>query len=479
MRARCAATLLPFRFSKIAGVLLALVLTAAIARATGEPNAHRLSPPDKNDLVRFGDHEFALTPFSRILLRDFKQDVSANEPSVLIVGEPHQLIGGQEDTYLAITEFITSNHIPAEELVFLRESLEVGKQLDLAPLLREEAVPDWDDVRLVLSSYLIPADVAISWEYAGKIPIYGMEDPQLFRASMRVATMDRPEDEDWTSFICRNSIMADEIAKKAREGRYVVVFVGNGHILGTDAEVGPFLMRESNVFNYMGERRATASEDKTRCEFGYLTQQLKKRGIGYTYIAAFDQAAYFNDEARGENDQYLKLMIAQLRGDVQSYLKALEPSTLGRVTVSPDPRAAADFLSKAHEDGDAGSQHESGDQPGGKESESERGGSPGPGWGKIAGIVREALRGRAGGRIGNFGIVGPVTREEADKIARSFVGDDGVPSSDGTATLSRDLLRQIRIAVKRYSKGKLVMNLQSRIKNTGRWLSNGHLIIEP
>jgi hypothetical protein len=96
------------------------------------------------------------------------------------------------------------------------------------------------------------------------------------------------------------------------------------------------------------------------------------------------------------------------------------------------------------------------------------------GLGDEMGILRQAARGK-----GNFG-VGAATREEGDRLGRSWVGEGYEIASDGKTLMSRDGLRQFRPPSFKPSLEKWQANFEQRWPGVTEWQSNAHLdILDP
>jgi hypothetical protein len=85
--------------------------------------------------------------------------------------------------------------------------------------------------------------------------------------------------------------------------------------------------------------------------------------------------------------------------------------------------------------------------------------------------LREAKRMK-----GDFGL-GTATADEADLLGLAWVGPDYVRSTDGTALLSADGLRQYRPPARKDHLGIVQANLEQRYVPSGKWQANGHLLI--
>ncbi|MGZ8755659.1 MAG: hypothetical protein ACXW15_10780, partial [Acidimicrobiia bacterium] len=85
--------------------------------------------------------------------------------------------------------------------------------------------------------------------------------------------------------------------------------------------------------------------------------------------------------------------------------------------------------------------------------------------------LRDAVRGK-----GDFGL-GSATAEEADLLGRAWVGPHHLVSSDGTAWISADGLRQYRPPAHKGRLGLYQANLEHRFVPSGEWQANGHLVI--
>jgi RHS repeat-associated protein len=93
-------------------------------------------------------------------------------------------------------------------------------------------------------------------------------------------------------------------------------------------------------------------------------------------------------------------------------------------------------------------------------------------WSKIAGMLQGAARGK-----GNFGI-GSATLRETEVLGQAWVGEGATLSSDGTAWVSKDGLRQYRPPSYKPRMTKVQANLESRAMRGGGWQSNAHVDVE-
>ena len=90
---------------------------------------------------------------------------------------------------------------------------------------------------------------------------------------------------------------------------------------------------------------------------------------------------------------------------------------------------------------------------------------------RFSGILRDAVKGK-----GNFGL-GSATRAEAMELGHAWVGSNYRTSSDGTAMISADGLRQFRPPSFKDRLGITQANFEWRNRNSGAWQGNGHLDI--
>ncbi len=90
-----------------------------------------------------------------------------------------------------------------------------------------------------------------------------------------------------------------------------------------------------------------------------------------------------------------------------------------------------------------------------------------------SGTLRDAARLK-----GNFGL-GSARQVDADRLGRAWVGEGYTVSSDGTALVSKDRLRQYRPPQFKPPLGKIQANFEQRSRVVDKWLSNGHLDIVP
>jgi hypothetical protein len=88
---------------------------------------------------------------------------------------------------------------------------------------------------------------------------------------------------------------------------------------------------------------------------------------------------------------------------------------------------------------------------------------------KEVGILKEAVSGK-----GNFGL-GWSNFADANRMGRAWVGRDFKVSSDGSAWISKDGLRQYRPPSYKPFQGHLQANFEWRNRSEGRWQGNGHL----
>ena len=263
--------------------------------------------------------------------------------------EPHWLFDEQLHSLHAIYAFLRANPGARDDLVFLGESIAAGKTLSLDKLTEAEPAPDEEDFRFVLGSFLIPGYVAVSWKFDGAIPIQGMEDTKLFTASKRVFAGGQKEETDWTSFICRNSVMARNIANAAREHKHVIVFAGGGHIALQDIKMTSLGISFRSLARYEANRGLAAGEPagaggSLPCKAGNVEDFLTNSGIGFSMFSTFDSTLQSYGKNTHNEDTYRRLMQAQLAGTTDSYVRAYQESEGGNVVVTPDPDAAAKLL---------------------------------------------------------------------------------------------------------------------------------------
>jgi hypothetical protein len=68
-----------------------------------------------------------------------------------------------------------------------------------------------------------------------------------------------------------------------------------------------------------------------------------------------------------------------------------------------------------------------------------------------------------------------MTAAQADLVGKAWVGADAVWSSDGTALISKDLLRQYRPGTYKPKQGITQANLEWRLEKGGQWQGNAHI----
>jgi RHS repeat-associated protein len=89
------------------------------------------------------------------------------------------------------------------------------------------------------------------------------------------------------------------------------------------------------------------------------------------------------------------------------------------------------------------------------------------------GLLRDVARTK-----GDFGM-GAGTSTDAERLGRAWVGRGYTVASDGKTLVSADKLRQFRPPTLKPNLGKVQANFEWRTEESGRWLGNGHLDIEP
>ncbi len=89
-------------------------------------------------------------------------------------------------------------------------------------------------------------------------------------------------------------------------------------------------------------------------------------------------------------------------------------------------------------------------------------------WAQLSGILKKAARGK-----GNFGL-GSATREQAHVLGKAWVGDGYRVSSDGSAWISANGMRQYRLPTFKKKLNKFQANLENKFEGQtwGNWPSN-------
>lgn len=326
-------------------VVLAISLTPSERAAAGEQ-------------IQLGRDVFDIPDKMRETSAILDRHATGTKTAVLLVIEPHWLVGEQKRTMGAIQALLDANPELQDDVIFLGESIAAERTLSLARLTAAEPMPDDKDFDFLLGSYLIPGYVAADWAMGGDIPIAGMEDSTLLKASQQNFVEGQSETANWTSFFCRNETMAQNIIRAAREHKYVIAFAGGGHILGQDVMRIPTMnIRLSAIAEYEADRStkvegASLPENRNRCRPGTIEDFLAKAGIGYTVYSTFASAAadYARDE-KGEA-QYRALMRAELGGTLESYVASYAVPSTGNVEVTPEPDTAAKLLKHEPEGSD-------------------------------------------------------------------------------------------------------------------------------
>jgi hypothetical protein len=279
-----------------------------------------------------------------------RRSYDPDHPAVLLVAEPHFMVREQERTLVAIASLLKANPRILDDVIFLGESIKAGTQVPVNRLAQIEPKPTADDVRLLLHTFLIPGHVAASWEFGARIPVIGMDDPALFNQSKRVWVEGNDERDNWTSFVCRNRVMAENIAEAARTHKYVIAFAGNAHFFGEHIKPTSFGIKLSSIQRYEAQlrHRDTGSTEQVGtikgCRVGFVSDFLKERGIGYTYFSTLGTLPEIPQDDLANVAAYRELMRAQLNGTTTSYVQRHLSGWTRGVTVSPDVDAAASVL---------------------------------------------------------------------------------------------------------------------------------------
>jgi filamentous hemagglutinin len=288
-------------------------------------------------------HVFLSRQTQRHLEVQAVSDYPANR-HVLIINEPHSYRQLQFDLLRGLESFFADNPflLQRDRTCFLAEGWPAGKPLPVEPLVRADPRPDDRLVWGVLDTFLIPAYVAYEWKHRCDIPIYGHEDPELYRIGASLAApqliFNPNRQRLWVqSVFARNRAMTEALLGKLRRHACPILFVGGLHL-------NP--MPEGHRLNEFGWKLLAGTlppadyERLKKADKRGIGELLRERNIGYCFLQAVaDPFASRLSHAPGEY-QYQELFRAQLKKDVRGYLRRYVGPPAG-TTVAPDPEAAA------------------------------------------------------------------------------------------------------------------------------------------
>lgn len=264
--------------------------------------------------------------------------------SILIVQEPHYDIEAQWNLYKGLSAFFHDNPELIEQTVFLAEGVEANKSLSVEPLIEVAPDPLEQIVRITLNSFLITGYVGYEWKNENDIPIIGIEDSELYRASSDLWMAG--DTTVWPLTVtARNKQMLEILTEKLQNFRNPILFVGGMHLHSLRSDTYETVKKSSHpLLNPNIMKRLSESENLGIIDY------LKKFGIGYIYLEPVSHLTFFEYDQPSE--KYRSLFLAQKDADYGEYIKDFisNESTVVNdlfgegVTVTPSPQVAAHML---------------------------------------------------------------------------------------------------------------------------------------